>query len=265
VKKPIDVKAASSPHTETGFVLVKGGTFTMGSPASEPERAPAVDDEVQHKVTVSPFYIGKYEVTQLEYEAVTGENPSHFKGDDLPVENISWYDAIAYCNKRSEQEELIPAYTITGGNVIWDKSANGYRLPTEAEWEYACRAGTTTPFSTGANITTDQANYDGNEPYNRNAKGESRKKTVSVGSFKSNPWGLYDMHGNVWEWCWDRWGSGYEYALSEIDPKGAGPASCHVRRGGSWSTNAGGLRSAYRGNITYHFENLGFRLARTSL
>ena len=125
------------------FVFVEGGTFQMGSPESEAWRS---DDERQHTVTVSDFYMSQYELTQEEYKAVVGSNPSNFSGEDLPVENISWLDAIAYCNARSEQEGFAPAYTVEGQSVNWDRSANGYRLPTEAEWEYACRAGTTTPF-----------------------------------------------------------------------------------------------------------------------
>ena len=125
------------------FVLIKGGSFQMGSPESEAWRSA---DETQHSVTVSDFYMSKYELTQKEYEEITGSNPSNFSGKNLPVENVSWLDAVAYCNAKSEKENLTPAYTINGQSVSWDRSANGYRLPTEAEWEYACRAGTTTPF-----------------------------------------------------------------------------------------------------------------------
>jgi formylglycine-generating enzyme required for sulfatase activity len=150
-----------------GFVLIPAGTFTMGSPASEVDRS---SNETQHQVTLSSFYMGRYEVTQKEWVAVMGSNPSYFKGDDLPVEQVSWYDVIDYCNKRSIKEGLTPAYTVSGTTVTCNWKANGYRLPTEAEWEYACRAGTTTPFNTGNNITTAQANYNGNYPYNGNAK-----------------------------------------------------------------------------------------------
>ncbi|GBU28681.1 hypothetical protein R84B8_02241 [Treponema sp. R8-4-B8] len=154
--------AAQQPASiPAGMVFIQGGTFTMGSPTNEPGRS---SYEVQHQVTVSSFYMGKYEVTQKEYKEIMGTNPSNFKGDNLPVEQVSWYDAIEYCNKRSQKEGLTPAYTRNGYNVTWNKNANGYRLPTEAEWEYACRAGTTTPFSTGNNVTTSQANYDGNYP-----------------------------------------------------------------------------------------------------
>lgn len=133
----------NNSNVETGasnnLVLINGGTFQMGSPETEMQRE---SDETLHDVTVSDFYIGKYEVTQSEYEKIMGVNPSNFKGENLPVENVSWYDAVEYCNKLSESEGLTPVYTVDGENVSWDRSANGYRLPTEAEWEYAARAGT---------------------------------------------------------------------------------------------------------------------------
>ena len=147
---------------EDGLILINGGTFEMGSPETEMQRE---EDETQHEVTVSDFYIGRYEVTQSEYEEVIGENPSNFKGENLPVENVSWYDAIEYCNKLSKKEGLTLVYTIDGENVSWDRSANGYRLPTEAEWEYAARAGTTTPFNTETSISDEEANYYGHYPY----------------------------------------------------------------------------------------------------
>jgi formylglycine-generating enzyme required for sulfatase activity len=246
-----------------GMVRIQGGAFMMGSPASEPGRD---DNEAPHQVTVSSFYMGKYEVTQREYAALMGNNPSNFKGDNLPVEKVSWYDAVEYCNKRSLKEGLTPAYTASGSGdgraVTWNREANGYRLPTEAEWEYACRAGTTTPFSTGNNITTNQANYDGNYPYNNNVKGTYRGKTVNVGSFAPNAWGLYDMHGNVWEWCWDRYG--VYPGGAQTNPSGASSGSYCVLRGGSWRDNAQNARSALRNYITPsdRYTILGFRLVR---
>jgi formylglycine-generating enzyme required for sulfatase activity len=206
--------------------------------------------------------MGKYEVTQKEYQAVMGTNPSNFKGDNLPVESVNWFDAVNYCNARSRKEGLTPAYTVSGENVTWNRGANGYRLPTEAEWEYACRAGTSTPFSTGSNITTSQANYDGNYPYNNNSNGPYREKTTNVGSFSPNAWGLYDMHGNVWEWCWD-WYGDYS-AGAQTDPSGAAPGSYRVLRGGSWNFIAQYLRSAYRGlnSPSYRYNSYGFRVVR---
>jgi formylglycine-generating enzyme required for sulfatase activity len=244
---------------QQGFVWIQGGTFTIGSPASEANRS---SNEAQHQVTVSSFYMGKYEVTQQEYAALMGSNPSYFKGAKLPVENVSWYDAVEYCNKRSLKEGLTPAYTRNGDDVKWTPGASGYRLPTEAEWEYACRAGTTTPFSTGSNITTGEANYNGNYPYNGNAKGTYREKTTDVRSFAANKWGLYDMHGNVWEWCWDGYGT-YESG-AQTDPMGAVSGAYRVQRGGSWSSGAQGLRSANRnsGAPSSRSSYLGFRLVR---
>jgi formylglycine-generating enzyme required for sulfatase activity len=254
--------AVPTSNVPSGMVRINGGTFMMGSPASEVGRD---DDEVQHRVTVGSFYMARYEVTQKEYQALMGTNPSIFKGDNLPVEQVTWYNAVNYCNARSRSEGLTPAYTVSGTNVTWNRSANGYRLPTEAEWEYACRAGTTTPFSTGSNITTNQANYIGNNPYNGNAKGIYREKTTAVGSFAANSWGLYDMHGNVWEWCWD-WHGDYGRG-SQTDPMGASSGSYRVHRGGSWSDDGQNLRSAYRRGSTpsNRHSTLGFRLLRPSL
>jgi formylglycine-generating enzyme required for sulfatase activity len=248
------VAACTAPSK---MVLIQGGTFTMGSPANEIDRE---DDEVQRMVTVSSFYMGKTEVTQKEYREVMGTNPSSFKGDNLPVEGVSWFNAVEFCNRLSRREGLTPAYTVKGTNVTWDRSANGFRLPTEAEWEYACRAGTQTPFSMGNNITTRQANYDG-YPYNNNAKGTFRNKTVEVRSFSPNAWGLYNMHGNVWEWCWDLY---EEYASgAQIDPAGASSGTYRIVRGGSWLVHAQYLRSANRYNVSPTFTGnaVGFRLA----
>jgi formylglycine-generating enzyme required for sulfatase activity len=256
------------------MIRIQGGTFTMGSPAGEPQRR---SNETQHQVTVRSFYMGRYPVTQKEYQEVMGVNPSEFKGDNLPVENVSWYDAVEYCNKLSQIEGLTPAYTIDksrrdinnisdNDNVRWlvtrKRNAKGYRLPTEAEWEYACRAGTTTPFNTGDNITTDNANYDGNHPYNNNSKGIYRRETTAVGSFEANPWGLYDMHGNVFEWCWD-WNGDYPNEKQK-DPAGAASGIYRVFRGGSWDSSAAYIRSASRSYFYPPFRNndIGFRLAR---
>jgi formylglycine-generating enzyme required for sulfatase activity len=258
------------------MVRIPGGTFMMGSPGSEPRRN---SDEIQHQVIIGGFYIGKYEVTQQEYEKAMGTLPAtRYQGPNLPVENVSWYDAIEYCNRRSESEGLTPAYIIDtarsdpnnlGGDdsvrwtVTWNLRADGYRLPTEAEWEYACRAGTSGPFSTGTTITTALANYDGNYPYSNSPKGTYRDKTVPVGSFAPNPWGLHDMHGNVREWCWD-WYGPYGAGLQN-NPAGSVSGSARAIRGGSWYTEGQDLRSANRNSLapSYLSGDLGFRVVRS--
>lgn len=254
------------------FVLINGGTFLMGSPESESWRS---EDETAHAVTVSDFCISQYEVTQEEYQAVMNENPSTFSGDGLPVEGVSWLDAITYCNTRSVQDGLIPVYAVDGQNVSWDRSANGYRLPTEAEWEYACRAATDTPFNTETSISADEANYWGHYPYliennyfsqgNLETKpGVYRQTTTAVGSFEPNAWGLYDMHGNVGEWVWD-WYGGYDTA-AQTDPTGPSTGTLRVNRGGGWNDFAKNLRSAYRATLPQDAAafNVGIRLVRSA-
>lgn len=255
------------------FVLVQGGTFQMGSPEDEAWRS---EDEVRHTVTVSDFYMSAYELTQAEYQEITGENPSSFSGADLPVENISWLDAISYCNARSEREGLTPAYTVDGSDVTWDRSADGYRLPTEAEWEYACRAGTTTPFNTETSISAEESNYYGHYPYEiednyfsqgnlTTRPGEYRQTTVPVTSFSPNPWGLYNMHGNVGEWVWDYYGT---YGTEEqTDPTGTENGTLRVYRGGGWNDFAKNMRSAYRGALAGDKGsfNIGIRLVRNAV
>jgi len=245
------------------FVLIRGGTFTMGSQETELER---VKDELQHRVTVSDFYLSPSEVTQREYLALMGNNPSNSQGDNLPVENVTWFDAIRYCNALSTREGLAPVYTIQGENVTWNRIANGYRLPTEAEWEFACRAGTTTPFNTGNNINDNQANFNNNYGYNNDASGRViggyRQRTVNVNSFNPNQFGLFDMHGNVWEWCWD-WYGVYS-ATTQTNPTGAEVGTLRVNRGGGWNDFPRHIRSAYRAATPPNNGsfNIGFRLAR---
>lgn len=274
VSEPVTapVETAEPVAPPAGFVLISGGSFAMGSPDTEAWRSA---DETQHTVTVSDFYISAYELTQQEYEAVMGTNPSSFIGENLPVDSISWLDAVAYCNARSEQEGLTPAYTIDGDNVTWDRSANGYRLPTEAEWEYACRAGTTTPFNTETSISTDEANYWGDYPYmiednyfnQQNLEtqpGVYRESSLEVTSFAPNAWGLYNMHGNVGEWVWDFYG---DYPTEEsTDPTGPETGTRRVCRGGGWNDFAKNLRSAYRAAAPADSTSasIGMRLVRNA-
>jgi formylglycine-generating enzyme required for sulfatase activity len=235
------------------MVAIRGGTFDMGSPPDEPERYD--DESPQHSVTVPPFFIGKYPVTQAQWRFVAQlpqvyqeleSNPSEFPGDNRPVEQVSWLDAVEFCDRLSQ-------YT-----------GREYRLPTEAEWEYACRAGTTTPFYFGETITTQLANYDGST-YREEPQGENRGETTSVGAFPPNAFGLYDMHGNVLEWCLDHWHENYEGAPNDGRAWSANENynHSHSLRGGSWDGNPGNCRSAYRYDVDAAddwLDNFGFRV-----
>ncbi len=217
------------------FAWIPPGTFLMGSPANEPEREGYTGaDETQHGVTLTKgFHLGIHQVTQAQWQAVMGSNPSKFKGDNLPVESVSWENCMPFCQ------------------ALGKKDGKTYRLPTEAEWEYACRAGTTTPFHFGDKISVNQANYNGNYTYGkgkkrvyRGKKGVYCEKTTPVGSFPANAWGLFDMHGNVWEWCADWFGL---YPKEEInDPQGFIGGDARVLRGGSWTCYPRLCRSACR-------------------
>jgi formylglycine-generating enzyme required for sulfatase activity len=200
-----------------------------------------------------------------------GWNDSKFRGVDLPVETVTWFDCIEYGNRRSLREGLTPAYALSGatrgGNhitaatVTRDQGSHGYRLPTEAESEYACRAGTTTSFSTGPCLSATQANYDADHPYESCGKGESRQTTVPVGSLLANSWGLHEMHGNGWEWCWDWYGS---YG-DTTDPTGPASGSNRLERCGSWYSYAPYCRAAIRRSTHpgYMYCTLGLRVSRT--
>jgi len=240
-------KTFTSPFLGAKFVLIPAGTFMMGSPSDEPGRDSYESN--QYQTTISRvFYMQTTEVTQGQWKRVMGNNPSRFSdcGDDCPVEQVSWNDAQEFISKLNSME-----------------GTDRYRLPTEAEWEYAARAGTTTPFNTGTCLTADQANYNGDYPLSGCPKGKYRDRTVRVGSFAPNAWGLYDIHGNVWEWVQD-WKGNYPTG-SVTDPAGPSSGSFRMCRGGSWKQNAWVCRSAFR---FYAFPNLrkdnrGFRLVRT--
>jgi serine/threonine protein kinase len=243
------------------MVRISPGTFTRGSPAGEPGRD---SDETQNQVAITrPFFIGIAEVTQSQYDLVMSSNPSHFKGSLHPVEEVTWYDAIDFCNRLSLKEGLTPCYDNSQNSVTWNKSALGYRLPTEAEWEYACRAGGADAFAFGSCLSASDADYDGTIPLPGCPNGQDRKGTWDVKSGKPNAWGLCDMHGNVFEWCWD-WYGDYP-GLRATDPAGPDSGSDRVIRGGAWADDAKLCRSANRNWLTpdLRSSHLGFRVART--
>ena len=223
------------------MVEIPGGTFIMGSPENEAQRR--LNESPQHQVTVPSFCMGKYELTQAQYQAIMGDNPAYFKGNNRPVENVSWNDAVAFCEKLSQ------------------KTGKKYRLPSEAEWEYACRAGTTTPFYFGESVTPDLVNYDGNYTYASAPKGQYRQQTTDVGTFPPNVFGLYDMHGNVWEWCEDDWQENYINAPTNGSAL-ISRSNIKTLRGGSWYDFPENCRSAYRFDyyLVSYFNPVGFRV-----
>lgn len=259
------------PTVEDNLILIEGGSFLMGSPESEGWRG---EDEAQHEVAVSSFYLAPYETTCAQYADIMDSGAQSSGG--LPVVDVTWMEAIAFCNALSEREGLNPSYIVADSQVTWDRSANGYRLPTEAEWEYACRAGTITPFNTETSIDPDtEANYYGHYPYGieenyfaqgalETKPGTYRQAPVEVGSFAPNRWGLYEMHGNVAEWVWDAYGPYVDG--SHDDPTGAESGVLRVNRGGGWNDFAKNLRSAYRAALPADSASpsVGFRVARNA-
>jgi formylglycine-generating enzyme required for sulfatase activity len=235
------------------LALVPAGEFLMGSPDSD--MAAPEDEKPQHLVRITrPFYLGIHQVTQGQYRKVTGTNPSYFEGsDDLPVESVSWGDAVAFCNKLSALEGLKPYYDLDSGTHL---GGEGYRLPTEAEWEHAARAGSTTRFSFGAGEASlgEYAWFIGN----------AQDRTHPVGQKQPNAFGLHDMHGNVWEWCWDGFDASYYGRSPGADPLGPTGAATRAHRGGSWADGEWYLRSADRGGSTPESrdDDVGFRVAR---
>ncbi len=238
----VEVETVNSIGIKLAFI--PAGEFLMGSPDGDSDARN--HEKPQHTVRITkPIYLGVTEVTQEQYEQVMGTNPSHFKGAQLPVEKVSWEDAVEYCRKLSE----LPAEQSTG---------RVYRLPTDAEWEYACRAGSRTKWSFG-----DTESSLGEYAWYGDT---SDNKTHPVGTKKTNAWGLYDMHGNVWEWSSDWW-LRYYTTTAVSDPTGPATGSYRVIRGGSWISSAGRCRSAIRSGSTpdYRFSHLGFRLAFSSV
>jgi len=235
------------------MVVIPPGSFQMGSPGTEEGRSN--DESPQHRVTVPSFCMGKYPVTQAQWQVVAAlpqvnhklePNPSRFKGKDLPVEQVSWYDPVEFCSR------------------LCQKTGKKYRLPSEAEWEYACRAHTTTPFHFGETITPKLANYDGDYTYGSGSKGKYREQTTPVGSFQvANAFGLYDMHGNVWEWCADHWHKNYEGAPSDSSPwLSDNDNYSRILRGGCWVNDPGDCGSASRtyNGPGFRYNYFGFRV-----
>jgi formylglycine-generating enzyme required for sulfatase activity len=246
------------------MVLISGGSFTMGSPTEELGHQES--ESPQHLVSIKPFCMGKYPVTQAQWQAVAAlpqvnreldPNPSSFKGENRPVDSVSWHDAVEFCDRLTAHTKRV------------------YRLPSEAEWEYACRAGTNTPFHFGETIMTDLANYRGTDheeykwsgSYGRGPKGIYRQETTVVGSFEvANAFGLYDMHGNVWEWCADHWHENYEGAPTDgsawIEAGDDNDNRFRLLRGGSWAYNPESCRCAYRDyyNPDNRSSPFGFRV-----
>jgi len=239
--------------THLRMMQIPAGTFLMGSPDNEEERSKS--ESPQHQVSVPSFFMAKYPVTQAQWRLVSAmpqvklkiePNPSKFKGDTRPVEQVSWDEAIEFC-------ERLTRFT-----------NREYRLPTEAEWEYACRAGTTTPFHFGETISPELANYNSKEAYGDGVTGEYRGETTPVDHFKiANAWGLCDMHGNVWEWCQDHWHNNYKGAYEDGSAWLTTRKAGRVIRGGSWVLYPRYCRSAYRdfNYPVFRFNYLGFRVS----
>jgi formylglycine-generating enzyme required for sulfatase activity len=238
------------------MMLIPSGKFLMGSPKDEPER---LDNESpQHEVAISQFFMAEYPVTQAQWKIVAAmpqverelqTDPSGFKGENLPIEQVSWYDAVEFCKR------------------LTIHTNREYRLPSEAEWEYACRAGTTTSFHFGETITTEFANYDGGGIYNNGLKGDYRGKTTPVSCFGiTNAFGLSDMHGNVWEWCADQWHETFGGAPTDSNVQLTNKKELHVLRGGSWFDAPRFCRSEFRGRERpdHISRNIGFRICCSS-
>lgn len=253
-KEPEETSNETQTETEaeTKMVLLPAGTFIMGE-ESEVDSPP-------HEVSLSSFYIDAHLVTQEEYEKLMNDNPARWKGNKNPIEQVRWSDAVRFCNARSEAEGLQPCYDLTSWKC--DFNANGYRLPTEAEWEYACRAGTKTSYFFG----DDDSKLKEYAWYDKNSDG----KPHPVGEKTANPWGLYDMSGNVWEWCNDFYKVDYYTESPKENPRGPETGETKIVRGGAWKFSAESCRSGYRYNedpgyadVCFGYDIYGFRCVRT--
>ncbi len=235
-----------------GMILVKGGEFAMGSLHGGNYEKP------RHEVTVEDFYMGAYEVSQREWRAVMGSDQSLFPGALNPMDSVSWFDVVHYCNRRSERDGYTPCYTIDGEMVTCDFAANGYRLPTEAEWEYACRGGSqSSSYEYSGGAEPDEVGWH---------KGNAGTRSHVIGMRKANDLGIYDLSGNVWEWCWD-WKDRHYYAYSPKDnPKGPDTGFRRVVRGGGWFNDSSLMRCGFRYALKpcQAYSSVGFRLARTA-
>ena len=260
-QSPSGPRTATAPEavtTKLGIEMLDlpAGSFTMGDNSGDSDEQPA------HQVSVSRFSIDVHEVTQENYEKLMGKNPAKFKNPESPVERASWVSAAQYCNMRSSMEGFEPCYDTQTYRCNFE--ANGYRLPTEAEWEYACRAGTTTPWSLGAN----QAGLTKHAWFKANGE----KTTHPVARKEPNPWGLYDMHGNVAEWCNDFYAESYGHGEGTLDPSGPASGEERVLRGGSWKSSPASCRSSARyseppgfADVCFGYEAYGFRCVRRGL
>jgi formylglycine-generating enzyme required for sulfatase activity len=252
-KAPGESPSKTGTRSEIEMILLPGGRFTMGDKDEV--------DAMPHEVVVSSFYMDKYLVTQEQYQRVCGENPSRWKGDKNPVEQVRWSDAVRFCNERSRLEGFQPCYDVETWQCNFD--ANGYRLPTEAEWEYACRAGTQTAYFFGSNPSklADYAWFD------KNSSGHPHP----VGQKRPNPWGLYDMCGNVWQWCNDFYQVDYYGETHQENPRGPKDGETKVVRGGAWKFSDQNCRSGYRYNenpgyvdVCFGYDIYGFRCVRSA-